>query len=89
VPFTIQGTQWRIVYSMGYTGACNILFLDQFCGGPTVAVVAEPSGRPVVKFGMNEGSGQTYVIHAGAGTYQVFVTPGNSAQYRVEVEDYY
>ena len=43
VPFTIQGTQWRIVYSMGYTGACNILFLDQFCGGPTVAVVAEPA----------------------------------------------
>ena len=38
---------------------------------------------------MNEGSGQTYVIHAGAGTYQVFVTPGNSAQYRVEVEDYF
>ena len=89
VPFRIQGDEWRIVYSTGFTGACGIVIIDQFCNTPSVSVVNVSTGQPVVKFAMNQGSGQTYVIHAGAGTYQVIVSPGDSSQYRVSVEDHY
>jgi serine/threonine-protein kinase len=90
VPFTIRGKQWRIVYAMSFNSAfCTIVLVDQFCGGPSVTVVEQPSGGPVVKFGMNAGSGLNYVIHTGAGDYQVIVTPGNSSQYQVEVDDFY
>src|SRR5581483_6992589 len=89
VVFQIRGTQWRIVYSMGYGGACDVLFFDEFCSGPTVVVQAVPSGRTVAKFAMNEGADQTYVIHAGKGDYQITVTPGNSAGFAVKAEDYF
>ncbi len=87
VPFTIRGTQWRVVYRMGFDGLCTLIF---FCDGPTAQVIGLKDGSTIAQFGLNDGDDQTRVIHSGPGLYQVRITPGgDTASWSVAVQDYY
>ena len=87
VPFRIRGTQWRVVYSMGYEGLCTFIF---FCSGPSAQVVNLNHSSDQTKFGLNSGSAQTRVFPSGAGLYQINVSPGSdTAHWSIAVEDYY
>lgn len=83
--FRIQGTHWRIVYRMSYSGTCTFIF---FCSGPSARVTT--AGGTVSGFDLNEGSHEVQTVSAGPGVYQVTVKPGSdSATWSAEVEDYY
>jgi eukaryotic-like serine/threonine-protein kinase len=87
VPFRIRGTQWRVVYGMGYDGLCTFIFI---CSGPSAQVVDLNHPSDATKFGLDKGSDQTQVFKAGAGLYQISIQPGSdSAHWSMEVEDYY
>jgi hypothetical protein len=87
VPFRIRGTQWRVVYGMGYEGLCTFIFI---CSGPSAQVVDLNHPSDTTKFDLNNGSGQTQVFKAGAGLYQISIQPGSdTAHWSMEVEDYY
>ncbi len=87
VPFSIEGSRWQIVYSMGYDGGCTLIF---FCSGPSVQVSELRSGADVGQFGLGEGSGQTRVFKSGPGLYQITVSPGSdTAHWSIAVDDYY
>jgi len=87
VPFGIRGTQWRVVYGMGYEGMCTFIFI---CSGPSAQVVNLNHSSDQTKFGLNQGSGQTQVFKSGPGLYQISVQPGSdTARWSIEVEDYY
>jgi len=87
VPFRIRGTQWRVVYGMGYEGLCTLIFI---CSGPSAQVVNLNHASDETKFGLNQGSGKTRVFGSGAGLYQISVQPGSdTARWSIEVEDYY
>jgi hypothetical protein len=89
VPFQIDGTHWRIIYSLQFRDICSFLFINT-CSGPTARAVALPSGRTVATVGMASGSGQAKTIGVGAGVYQVQIAAGGDpASYRVVVQDYY
>ncbi len=85
--FRIQGSRWRLVYGMGYDGACTLIF---FCSGPTAQVINASTGATVSQFDLNEGSGQTQVFSPGPGVYEITVTPGSdSAHWQIQVQDDY
>jgi PASTA domain len=85
--FEIRATRWRLVYDMEYDGTCTFIF---FCSGPTANVLDLGHGTTVSSFDLNEGSDQAQIIHAGAGTYQVKIVPGDdSASWTARVQDYY
>ena len=87
VPFRILGTRWRILYSMGYQGTCTFIF---FCSGPSARVANLNSGSAAAGFDLNDGSGQTQVLHSGPGRYQITVSPGDdTARWSIQVQDYY
>ena len=87
VPFRIRGTQWRVVYGMGYDGLCTFIFI---CSGPSAQVVDLNRPSDATKFDLNKGSDQTQVFKAGAGLYQISIQPGSdTAHWSMEVEDYY
>jgi eukaryotic-like serine/threonine-protein kinase len=87
VPFRIRGTQWRVVYGMGYEGLCTFIFI---CSGPSAQVVDLNHPSDATKFDLNKGSDQTQVFKAGAGLYQISIQPGSdTAHWSMEVEDYY
>jgi serine/threonine-protein kinase len=87
VPFRIRGNRYRLLYNMGYDGACMLIF---FCSGPSAQVTNVNSGATLNQFSLNEGGGQTQVFNSGPGVYQVSVTPGNdSAHWSIQVEDDY
>jgi eukaryotic-like serine/threonine-protein kinase len=87
VPFRIRGTQWRVVYGMGYEGLCTFIFI---CSGPSAQVVDLNHPSDATKFDLNKGSDQTQVFKAGAGLYQISIQPGSdTAKWSMEVEDYY
>jgi hypothetical protein len=87
VPFRIRGSQWRVVYSMGYEGLCTLIF---FCSGPSAQVVNLNNSSDAVKFDLNKGSAQTQVFKSGPGLYQISIQPGSdTARWSVEVEDDY
>jgi eukaryotic-like serine/threonine-protein kinase len=87
VPFRIRGTQWRVVYGMGYDGLCTFIFI---CSGPSAQVVDLNHPSDAAKFDLNKGSDQTHVFKAGAGLYQISIQPGSdTAHWSMEVEDYY
>jgi len=87
VPFRIRGTQWRVVYGMGYEGLCTLIFI---CSGPSAQVVNLNHTSDTTSFDLNKGSGQTQVFKSGAGLYQINVQPGSdTARWSIEVEDYY
>jgi hypothetical protein len=81
--FKIQGSQWRVVYSMSYDGTCDFVI---FCDGPSGQVLGPKSSS----FGMNDGSGQTKVFQTGPGIYQVQIHAGlDNARWSFTVEDWY
>src|SRR5207248_1078366 len=87
LPFRIRGGRWRIVYHMAYSGTCTFIVI---CMGPTAHVTNLDSGTAVSKFDLSDGGEQVRTIDAGAGTYQVKVTPGDdSSHWSAEVQDFY
>jgi serine/threonine-protein kinase len=87
VVFRIRGTQFRLVYGMGYVGTCTFIF---FCEGPSAQVTGVGNSSTQGSFGLNSGQDQTHVVKAGAGLYEVRVKAGmDTARWSIEVEDYY
>jgi eukaryotic-like serine/threonine-protein kinase len=87
VPFKVRGTQWRIVYDMGYKGTCTLIFI---CSGPSAHIANLSGGGDPHGFDLNEGDNQAWTFSSGSGIYQVTITPGNdSARWSVQIQDYY
>ncbi len=87
VPFKIRGAQWRIVYSMGYKGTCELLFI---CSGPNAHIANLSGGDDPHGFSLDEGPNHIWTFDSGAGTYQVTITPGSdSAHWSAQIQDYY
>lgn len=85
--FRIEGSRWRVVYSMGYDGTCTLIF---FCSGPSASVTNVATGSTVGQFDLAEGSGQAQVFSSGPGVYQIAITSGSdSAHWSVRVQDDY
>ena len=85
VAFRIRGTQWRIVYTMSYDGTCDFVL---YCNGPSAQVGG--AGAADQSFDLNDGDGQTRVFKAGAGQYQIAITPGyDAARWSITVEDWF
>ncbi len=86
VPFRIQGSQWRIVYSLSYNGTCDFVF---FCNGPSAQVLSFGADQTNESFDLGSGSGKTKVLKTGPGLYQIDVTPGwDDARWSIEVQDW-
>jgi hypothetical protein len=87
VAFKIRGSQWRIVYTMSYDGTCDFVL---FCNGPSAQVSGAGTSSADQSFDLNEGDGQTRVFKAGAGQYQIAITPGyDAARWSITVEDWF
>jgi eukaryotic-like serine/threonine-protein kinase len=86
VPFTIRGSQWRVVYHMTYDGTCDFVL---FCNGPSAQVTGIGAGSINQSFDLNDGGSQTRVFTTGAGQYQVAIKPGwDSARWSITVQDW-
>jgi serine/threonine-protein kinase len=84
-PFRIRGTQWRVVYTMGYNGTCTWVV---FCSGPSATVVQRGGSNPA-RFDLQEGTGQSTTFQTGAGIYEIDIAPGgDNASWSMIVEDY-
>jgi hypothetical protein len=87
VPFRIRGTQWRVVYRMGYVGTCTFIF---FCDGPSAQVIRPSDNTAQTSFGLSSGENQTHLVKSGPGVYEIQIKPGNdTARWSIEVDDYY
>jgi serine/threonine-protein kinase len=87
VPFRIRGTQWRMVYDMGYRGTCSLLFI---CSGPSATVTNVSTGAKVQHFDLDQGSARVWSFKSAPGVYEVAITPGSdNARWSVRVQDYY
>jgi serine/threonine-protein kinase len=87
VPFQIHGARWEIVYSMGYQGACSLLFI---CSGPSATVTNARTGATIDGFDLGEGDNKTRTFDTGPGVYQISVSPGSdTALWSIKVDDYY
>jgi eukaryotic-like serine/threonine-protein kinase len=86
VPFKIEGSQWRVVYSLSYNGTCDFVF---FCNGPNAQVLGLGASSTNRSFGLNSGSDKTKVFQTGPGLYQIDVNPGwDDARWSIEVQDW-
>ncbi len=86
VPFRIQGSQWRVVYSMSYDGTCDFVFV---CNGPSAQVLGLGAGTTNQSFDLSSGSGKTKVFRTGPGAYQIDINPGwDDARWSIEVQDW-
>ena len=86
VPFRIQGSQWRVVYSMSYNGTCDFVF---FCNGPSAAGARVGTDSTNQSFDLSSGSGKTRVLKTGPGLYQIDIKPGwDDASWSIEVQDW-
>jgi hypothetical protein len=87
VPFKIRGTQWRIVYSMGYKGTCGLIFI---CSGPNAHIANLSGGDDPHGFSLDAGTNRIWTFDSGPGTYQVTITPGSdNAHWSAQIQDYY
>jgi len=87
VPFRIRGTQWRVVYGMGYQGLCTLIFI---CSGPSAQVANLNTNSTLNRFDLNKGSGQIQIFKSGQGLFQISISPGSdTARWSVQVQDYY
>ena len=87
VPFKVLGTQWRIVYTMGYKGTCELIFI---CSGPNAHIANLGGGDDPHGFGLDEGTNHIWTFDSGSGIYQVTITPGSdNARWSAQIQDYY
>ena len=88
VPFKIHGNRWRIVYSMGYTGTCQLLFI---CSGPDAHIASLSGGADPHGFSLDDGANRVWTFDpSGPGTYQVTITPGSDqAHWSAQIQDYF
>jgi serine/threonine-protein kinase len=87
VPFRIRGTQWRMVYDMGFNGSCALIFI---CSGPSATVTNVNTGARVKQFDLYEGTARVWTFNSGPGQYEITITPGSdNARWSVRVQDYY
>ncbi len=87
VPFRIEGSQWRVTYSMSYEGSCLLLLV---CFGPSAAASNLKSGQSFDGFDLSSGSSHAHVFDSGPGLYRVNVSGGkDSARWAMTVQDYY
>jgi hypothetical protein len=87
VAFRIEGSQWRVTYSMSYEGPCLLLLL---CFGPSATASNLSSGRSFDGFDLSSGSSHAHVFDSGPGLYRVSVSGGkDSARWAMTVQDYY
>jgi hypothetical protein len=87
VPFRIRGTQWQMVYDMGYRGSCSLVFI---CSGPSATVTNVNTGATVQHFDLDEGSARVWTFKSSPGVYQIVITPGSDdARWSIRVQDYY
>jgi serine/threonine protein kinase len=87
VPFSIRGTQWRVVYGMGYEGLCTLIFI---CSGPSAEVTNLKTNSSLTQFDLNKGKVETQIFKSRPGLYQITIAPGSdTARWWVQVQDYY
>jgi len=86
VPFRVQGSQWRLVYSMSYNGTCDFVL---FCNGPSAQVLGLGADSTNQSFNLSNGSSETKVFKTGPGLYQIDINPGwDDARWSIEVQDW-
>jgi serine/threonine protein kinase len=87
VPFRIEGSQWRVTYSMSYEGSCLLLLV---CFGPSAKASNLQTGKSFDGFDLSSGSSHAHVFDSGPGLYRVNVDGGeDSARWAMTVQDYY
>jgi eukaryotic-like serine/threonine-protein kinase len=87
VPFRIEGSQWRVTYSMSYEGSCLLLLV---CFGPSAKASNLKNGQSFDGFDLSPGSSHAHVFDSGPGLYRVNVNGGeDSARWAMTVQDYY
>jgi eukaryotic-like serine/threonine-protein kinase len=87
VPFRIEGSQWRVTYSMTYEGSCLLLLV---CFGPSAKASNLRSGESFDGFDLSSGSSHAHVYDSGPGLYRVTVSGGkDAARWSMTVQDYY
>jgi hypothetical protein len=87
VPFRIEGSQWRVTYSMSYEGSCLLLLV---CFGPSATASNLKTGQSFDGFDLSSGSSHAHVFDSGPGVYRVNVSGGkDSARWAMTVQDYY
>ncbi|HXP38194.1 MAG TPA: PASTA domain-containing protein, partial [Solirubrobacteraceae bacterium] len=87
VPFRIEGSQWRVTYSMSYEGSCLLLLV---CFGPSATASNLKTGQSFDGFDLSSGSSHAHVFDSGPGLYRVSVSGGkDSARWAMTVQDYY
>ncbi len=86
IPFTIRGSQWRLVYHMSYNGTCDFIV---YCNGPSAQVLGTGANATDESFDLSTGDGQTHAFKTGPGHYQIAIKPGwDSASWSVTVQDW-
>ena len=87
-PFKVRGSRWEIVYSMGYKGTCQLLFI---CSGPDAHIANLSGGADPHGFSLDDGANRVWTFDpSGPGTYQVTITPGSDqAHWSAQIQDYY
>lgn len=87
VPVRIEGSQWRVTYSMSYEGSCLLLLV---CFGPSATASNLKTGQSFDGFDLSSGSSHAHVFDGGPGLYRVNVSGGkDSARWAMTVQDYY
>jgi serine/threonine-protein kinase len=87
VAFRIDGSRWRVMYSMSYEGSCLLLLV---CFGPSAQASNLKSGQSFDGFDLSSGSSHAHVFDSGPGLYRMSVEGGrDSARWAMTVQDYY
>ena len=87
VAFRIQGSRWRVSYSMSYRESCLLVVV---CLGPSAKAQNLQSGASAGGFDLGEGPAQIHTFDSGPGLFRVSVSGGqDSARWSMTVEDYY
>jgi hypothetical protein len=76
-----------VFYRMAFDGTCTWVL---FCSGPSARVTNAATGGYVAGFGLANGTGEVQPVNAGAGSYDIRVTPGgDNAAWSMHVQDLY
>jgi serine/threonine-protein kinase len=87
VPVRIQGTRWRVSYSMSYRESCLLVVV---CLGPSAKAQNLQTGASAGGFDLGEGPAQTHTFDSGPGLFRLAIAGGqDSARWSMTVEDYY